>query len=80
MSARTSSMAVLVYGFAVVMLGTTLPTSMYSLYGARPHFSVLATTVVFATYAVGVIAALIGFGHRSDAMGRRPERVPMRHG
>ncbi|RDI66971.1 MFS transporter [Nocardia pseudobrasiliensis] len=69
---RNPSAAVLVYAFAVVMLGTTMPTSMYALYGAKLHFSVLTTTVVFATYAVGVIAALVGFGHWSDTLGRRP--------
>ncbi|MFF0494536.1 MFS transporter [Nocardia sp. NPDC004068] len=72
MSGRGYSAALLVYAFAVVMLGTTLPTSMYGLYGAKLGFSVLTTTIVFATYAVGVIAALVGVGHWSDVVGRRP--------
>src|ERR1700758_2342782 len=54
------------------MLGTTLPTPMYALYSQRMHFSELTTTVVFATYAVGVLAALLAFGRWSDAVGRRP--------
>jgi MFS family permease len=54
------------------MVGTTLPTPMYALYSQRMHFSVLTTTVVFATYAVGVLAALLVFGRWSDAVGRRP--------
>ena len=36
------------------------------------HFSVLTTTVIYATYAGGVLAALLLFGRWSDAIGRRP--------
>jgi MFS family permease len=62
----------LAYAFAAIMVGTTLPTPMYALYSARMHFSVLTTTVVFATYACGVLAALLVMGSWSDALGRRP--------
>lgn len=54
------------------MAGTTLPTPMYALYGQQLHFSVLTTTVIYATYAVGVLFTLIVFGRWSDAIGRRP--------
>jgi MFS family permease len=54
------------------MVGTTLPTPMYALYAERMHFSVLTTTVVFASYAGGVLFALLAFGRWSDAIGRRP--------
>jgi MFS family permease len=54
------------------MVGTTMPTPMYALYSARFHFSVVTTTVVFAMYAGGVLAALLAFGRWSDAVGRRP--------
>ena len=64
--------AFLAYAFAAIMLGTTLPTPMYALYAERMHFEVLTTTVIFATYAVGVLAALLVFGRWSDAVGRRP--------
>jgi MFS family permease len=62
----------LAYAFAATMVGTTLPTPMYALYSERMHFAVLTTTVVFATYAGGVLAALLAFGRWSDAIGRRP--------
>jgi MFS family permease len=65
-------MALLAYAFAAIMVGTTLPTPMYALYAERMHFSVLTTTVIFATYAVGVLFALLIFGRWSDAVGRRP--------
>lgn len=54
------------------MLGTTLPTPMYALYGQEMHFAVLTTTVIFATYAIGVLAALLLCGRWSDVLGRRP--------
>jgi len=54
------------------MLGTTLPTPMYELYRERIGFSLLMTTVVFATYAAGVLAALLVVGRWSDVVGRRP--------
>ncbi|MBJ7385196.1 MAG: MFS transporter, partial [Mycolicibacterium sp.] len=43
-------------------MGTTLPTPIYALYAERMHFDVLTTTVIFSTYAVGVLTALLVFG------------------
>ena len=58
--------------FAITMLGTTLPTPLYPLYEKAFGFSELVTTVVFASYAAGVITGLLLFGHWSDQVGRRP--------
>jgi MFS family permease len=58
--------------FAITMLGTTLPTPLYPLYEKAFGFGELVTTVVFATYAAGVITGLLLFGHWSDQVGRRP--------
>lgn len=69
---RRFAFAALAYAFAVTMLGTTVPTPIYALYGERMHFAVLTTTVVFATYAIGVLSALLIAGSWSDAIGRRP--------
>jgi MFS family permease len=63
---------ILAYAFAAIMVGTTLPTPMYALYGEQMHFAVLTTTVIYATYAGGVLFALLAFGRWSDAIGRRP--------
>jgi MFS family permease len=62
----------LAYAFAAIMVGTTLPTPMYALYAEHMHFAVLTTTVIYATYAGGVLFALLAFGRWSDAIGRRP--------
>ena len=69
---RRYGFALLTYAFAAIMVGTTLPTPMYALYAERMHFAVFTTTVIFATYAIGVLSALLVFGRWSDAIGRRP--------
>ena len=69
---RSAAFAALVFVFAVAMLGTTMPTPMYPLYQAKLGFSVATLTVVYAVYAIGVLAALLGLGRWSDTLGRRP--------
>jgi MFS family permease len=63
---------IVTYLFVAIMLGTTLPTPLYVIYQARWHFSSGITTVIFASYAVGVLAALLLAGRSSDQVGRRP--------
>lgn len=58
--------------FTIAMLGTTLPTPLYPLYQQVFGFGELMTTVVFAVYALGVMAALVLTGRWSDQLGRRP--------
>jgi MFS family permease len=60
------------YLFAVTMLGTTLPTPLYVIYEGQFHFTAAITTIIYATYAVGVLAALLLAGRSSDQVGRRP--------
>lgn len=67
-----AAFAGLVLAFGVVMTGTTMPTPMYALYQRELGFSPLGQTVIFAVYAVGVLAALLIAGRWSDAVGRRP--------
>jgi len=62
--------------FLVTMLGPTLPTPLYPLYEEELHFGSLMVTLIFATYAVGVAAALILFGRLSDQIGRRKLLLP----
>ncbi|PWJ54855.1 Predicted arabinose efflux permease, MFS family [Quadrisphaera granulorum] len=66
---RTAAAA---FAFWATMLGTTLPTPLYGLYTQRLGLTALLQTTVFATYAVGVIVALISAGQASDRFGRRP--------
>jgi predicted MFS family arabinose efflux permease len=59
-----------------VLLGTTLPTPLYTIYQQEFGFSELTVTAIFATYATGVIAALLLFGRLSDQIGRRRVLLP----
>jgi MFS family permease len=60
------------YVFLVTMIGTTLPTPLYVIYEERWGFSSGIVTVIFATYAAGVLAALLLLGAGSDRVGRVP--------
>lgn len=53
-----------------------MPTPLYALYRIKLGFSVLMLTVIFATFAVGVIVALLLFGRLSDEIGRRRALLP----
>ena len=57
--------------FLVTMAFSAVPAPLYVLYSARDHFGPLMITVIFAAYAVGVIASLFLAGHLSDWLGRR---------
>jgi MFS family permease len=69
---RPLAFVAITYAFAVAMMGTTMPTPVYSFYQAEFGFSVLVVTIIFAAYALGVLAALLAFGRWSDSLGRRP--------
>ena len=73
---RRFSFVAAAYALTVTMIGTTLPTPLYGLYRGKFGFSELMVTLIFATYAVGVIAALLLFGSFSDVVGRRRMLLP----
>ncbi|WP_260852794.1 MFS transporter [Curtobacterium pusillum] len=60
------------FAFLSVMAFATVPAPLYVIYQARDGFPTFTTTVVFAAYGVGVVAALYLAGHLSDVHGRRP--------
>lgn len=59
------------FAFLVVMIGTTLPTSLYPLYRHQFALSEMMITVIYGVYAAGTVAALIVAGSWSDQLGRR---------
>ena len=62
--------------FCVNLAFSAVPTPLYVIYQQRDHFSTLMITVVYAVYALGVIASLFLGGHVSDWVGRRRVLVP----
>ena len=71
-ASRNTGFVLVAYAFLVTMIGTTLPTPLYPLYEQRYSFGELMVTVIFAVYALGVIAGLLVFGNLSDEIGRKP--------
>ncbi len=57
--------------FVVVMAFSTVPAPLYGIYQRRDGFATYVITVIFAAYAVGVMASLYLAGHVSDWLGRR---------
>ncbi len=65
------------YALAMGVIGLGLfasvtPSPLYHTYSALWHFSPLTLTLVYATYAFGVLATLLLAGRVSDDVGRRP--------
>jgi MFS family permease len=54
------------------LAGSSAPTPLYAVYQAEGGFTPLTTTLVFGTYAVALLAALLVVGSLSDYVGRRP--------
>ncbi|SAK78898.1 MFS transporter [Caballeronia ptereochthonis] len=55
----------------VLYAGSTLVTPLYPLYQREFGLSDLTVTLVYATYVIGNLAALLAFGRISDQAGRR---------
>lgn len=65
------------YVLAATVIGLSLfasgvPSPVYGLYGSAWGISTAVLTLVYATYAFGVLAALLLAGRISDEVGRRP--------
>jgi MFS family permease len=69
---RAAALPLLGVTFAALMLGGTLPIPLYALWAPKLAFGPLTTTLIFAAYTVGTIAALLTFAQLSDQVGRRP--------
>lgn len=55
---------------------STAPSSLYGLYQRQDDLSSITITLVYAVYAVGIVASLLLVGHVSDWYGRRIVLVP----
>jgi MFS family permease len=54
------------------LFASTTPSPLYRTYSVLWHFSPLTLTLIYATYAFGVLASLLLLGGVSDDVGRRP--------
>lgn len=59
------------YGMTMVVLGSMIPSGLYSIYQRDWGLGSSSTVVFFSFYVVGVVIALL-FGHVSDTVGRKP--------
>jgi MFS family permease len=71
LSARAGyAVAALVVGLG--LFASVTPSPLYRTYSVLWHFSPLTLTLIYATYAFGVLASLLLAGGVSDDVGRRP--------
>lgn len=70
--------AYLLVGYALLLLlvGTSIPTPLYHVYGQRWGFSSGAVTLIFAIYVILLIPSLLFFGKVSDQLGRKRVLLP----
>jgi hypothetical protein len=54
------------------LAGSSAPTPLYPIYQRLWHFSPVTVTVIFAAYAIALLAMLLVTGRLSDHVGRRP--------
>jgi MFS family permease len=69
---REAAFWLVAYVFGATILGTSLPAPLYSIYQRQWHFSSAVLTLIFAAYAVAVLATLLVAGRASDQVGRKP--------
>ena len=60
----------------IMFIGATLPTPLYPLYREAFGFSGVTLTLIYATYVLGNLTALLFFGRLADQIGRRTASLP----
>jgi len=60
----------------IMFIGAILPTPLYPHYRAAFGFSGVTLTLIYATYVLGNLAALLLFGRLADQIGRRAASLP----
>jgi MFS family permease len=75
LSRRTGFWAV-AFAFLALTAFATAPSPLYGLYAQSEHLAPFTLTIVYAVYAVGVVASLLLAGHVSDLYGRRMVLIP----
>jgi len=73
---RRASFWAVAFAFLALTAFATAPSALYGFYAQADHLSRITLTVVYAVYAVGVVASLLLAGHLSDSYGRRTVLIP----
>jgi MFS family permease len=60
----------------IMFIGAILPTPLYPLYREAFGFFGVTLTLIYATYVLGNLTALLFFGRLADQIGRRPASLP----
>ncbi len=68
----TSHLGFLAFVLLCLFAASSAPTPLYHLYQQAWGFSSVLLTVIFAVYALSLLATLLVFGSLSDYLGRRP--------
>ena len=61
----------LAFALCVITTSVNIQGPLYAIYARNDGYGVLATTVAFSSYVLGVIPVLLAFGGLSDRIGRR---------
>ena len=69
---RPLAYVVATYVIGLALFASVAPSPLYGSYMELWHFSSLTLTLIYATYAFGVLATLLLAGRVSDDIGRRP--------
>ena len=72
----TSAYALAAGIVGLALFASGVPSPLYVIYRELWGFSPLVLTLVYATYAFGVLATLVIAGRLSDDVGRRPSSAP----
>ena len=75
--ARKGSYIGVAYTMTAVAIGLNLLTPLYSIYRVKFAFSALTLTLIFATYIVTIIPAMLIFGPLADAFGRGARKIAL---
>jgi MFS family permease len=73
---RRAAFWAVAFAFLALTAFATAPSALYAFYAQHDHLAPITLTVVYAVYAVGVVASLLLAGHISDAYGRRTVLIP----
>ena len=69
---RRFETAIVAMTIAATLFASSVPTPLYHVYEDRWHFSSVILTLIYATYALAALSALLVVGRISDDVGRRP--------